>query len=65
MENPLNYVEEINKIFEQYNLWNKNEEDKKLLKIGLIKLFLNILGKNRIKKITELVDKILKILQSR
>jgi len=65
VESPLNYVEEINKVFDQYNLWNKNEEDKKLLKIGLIKLFLNTLGKNRIKKITELVDKILKVLQSR
>jgi len=65
VSNPKDYIKDIDAIFQEHDLWKENKDDERAVKIELLKLFIKILGKEKTKEITQIVDKILKVLKTR
>ena len=59
----LKVKDEIQKIFDEHKLWKTNSKENNRLKIELTKLFIKLLGKERIKEIPQIINKILNILR--
>ncbi len=63
IENALNVKDEIQEIFNRHKLWKSNQKENKELKIELTKLFIKLFGKEKIKEIPQIINKVLNILR--